>query len=133
VASTRMSTASNIAVTSVNVFQHRSDSRRRELYGDNMSLLARRAGLPTSTTRRLILENMVHPPNREQIRALCKALRWEFDKTWLEALQAWYPDVLLFAEMDDDDVEVLGVARELSKQDRQRLLRTARAWLHDGE
>ena len=130
-ASTPRSRASNIAETTVNEFQRRLDSRRIELHLTNMSEVARRAGLPLSTTRRIFEEDLAYPPKREQIRALCKVLRLEFDVTWLEALQAWYPDVLLFAELDEGDVEVLGVARQMSKEDRRRWVRTGRAWLHD--
>lgn len=128
--------SSNITETTVNHWQRRLDDRRRELRppdGLPMSELARRASLPLSTTRRILLESTTHPPTREQVRAIAKGLRLEFETVWMECLQAWYPDTLLFAEMDEDDVEVLGVARQLSKQDRRRWVRTARAWLHDND
>jgi transcriptional regulator with XRE-family HTH domain len=130
VASAPMSGTSNIAETTVNHWQRALELRRDQLHL-NVSELARRAGLPRSTVNRILYDDLAHPPNAEQIRALCKPLQLQFDVTWTEALQAWYPDTLLFAEMDPDDIEVLGVARQLSKQDRRRLLRTARAWLHD--
>jgi transcriptional regulator with XRE-family HTH domain len=121
---------SNIAETTVNHWQRALELRRDQRHL-SVSELARRAGLPRSTVNRILYAELAHPPTSEQIRALCKPLQLEFAVTWTEALQAWYPDTLLFAEMDEDDIEVLGVARQLSKQDRRRLLRTARAWLHD--
>lgn len=121
---------SSITESTVNHWQRALDLRRDQLHL-RVSELARRAGLPRSTVHRILYTDLAHPPTSEQIRALCRPLRMQYEVTWIECLQAWYPDALLFAEMDADDVEVLGVARQLSKEDRRRLLRTAKAWLHD--
>ena len=125
-----MSTTVNTAETAVNAFQRRLDGRRVEL-NLSMSQLARRAGLPYSTTRRILLGTLADSPKYEQLEALARPLRWPAAWLYRDAVRAWHPDLDLDIEQQDEILQrLVVVAKDLSPARRRALLRAAEA-LHD--
>lgn len=121
-----MSTVASPVEMTVNAFQRRLDGRRREL-GLSVSKLARRAGLPYSTVRRILKEPTTLPPKNEQLTLLAKAVGWEPEWLIRDAVQAWNPDLTLHID-DREGIQILVAAvRPLSDRDLRALIRAARA------
>lgn len=126
-----MSTTSNVVVeTTVNAFQRRLDSKREEL-GLSINLLAKRAGLPYSTVRRILMGDLVQPPKQEQLECLAKAVGWEPEWLYIDAIQAWNPGLMLHAEESEDLQHLMAVVKNLSPARRRALIRAAEALRND--
>jgi transcriptional regulator with XRE-family HTH domain len=125
-----LSTTSNIVETQVNAFQRRLDNRRLEL-GLTISALARRADLPYSTARRIVYERLAQPPKQEQLEAFAKAVGWEPEWVIRDAHQAWFPDLSLHADEDEDIQILVATAKQLTKRDLRALIRAAQAYRHE--
>lgn len=119
-----MSTASNLVeTTAVNDFQRMLNDRRRQRGIRSISELARRAGLPYSTTRRILLGPMVLTPKQEQLEGLAKALNWPLEFVQQAALEVNNPGLKLYVDHAEDLQVVMASWGELSERDRRTIVR----------
>jgi transcriptional regulator with XRE-family HTH domain len=132
-----LSTTSNVVETPVNGFQRRLADRafgeEPGQLGLSISGLARRAGLPYSTVRRIIYGSPVQPPKNEQIEALAKAVGWDPDHTVTDAIRAWFPGVDVQVDESEDVQRLTVLARKLPRERLRALLRAAEAFSENGD
>jgi transcriptional regulator with XRE-family HTH domain len=104
----------------VNAFQRRLNDRRIELRLSYPEL-AKRSGIPHSTTWRILNGPMVEPPKREQLEGLAKALDWPL--TFLQQGAAEALGFHLYTDRSGDMEVLIASLEELTPQQRRGIQR----------
>ena len=105
-------------------FCERLDQRKEER-GLNYSDVARRAGMPISTTRRILVGEIKELPKREQLECLAKGLSWPFEYLQQMALEVIDPEYDLYAEFTPEMKVWIATGQRLSDRERRAFLRMA--------